>query len=75
VVSSLFAGNRIFHVGPFTEDTAADEEGCGINDVSGTNSSGNIITENWINDAYCGVGYVTGDRVEENVYQNTCTKP
>lgn len=69
--SGLFTGNRIFHVGPFTADTSADEEGCGINDVSGTNSSANTIRGNWVNDSYCGVAYVTGDRVQENVYQNT----
>jgi len=69
--SGMVLGNRIFHVGPFTADTASDEEGCGINDVSGTGSSANIIEANWINDAYCGVAYVSGDRLQLNVYQNT----
>jgi hypothetical protein len=71
VASGLFSGNRIFHVGPFTTDTSDDEEGCGINDVSGTASLANTITGNWINDAYCGVGYVTGDQVQGNVFLNT----
>ena len=70
-VSGLYIGNRIVHVGPFTLDTSTDEEGCGINDVSASGSSGNTILANTVNDAYCGVGYVTGDRVEANVFWNT----
>jgi nitrous oxidase accessory protein NosD len=70
-ISGLFTKNRIFHVGPFTTDTSDDEEGCGINDISGTLSSENNIVANWINDAYCGVGYVTTDRVEANIFLNT----
>jgi hypothetical protein len=59
-------------VGPLTTATTNDEAGCGLNDISGTNSSGNnIIMANWVNDAYCGLGYVTGDRVEANIYLNT----
>jgi nitrous oxidase accessory protein NosD len=69
--SGLFTKNRIFHVGPFTTDTSTDEEGCGVNDISGTGSSENNILANWINDAYCGVGYVSTDRVEANVFLNT----
>ena len=70
-ISGLFTKNRIFHVGPFTTDTSNDEEGCGINDISGSGSSENNILANSINDAYCGVGYVTTDRVEANVFLNT----
>lgn len=70
-VSGLYAGNRILHVGPFTTDTSNNEAGCGINDISGTGSSGNNIMANWLNDAYCGVGYVTSDRVEANIFLNT----
>lgn len=67
----LFMGNRIVHVGPFTLDTSNDEEGCGINDTSGSGSSANIIQGNWVNDAYCGVAYVTSDLVHVNFFQNT----
>jgi F-box protein 11 len=70
-VLGRYTRNRVFHVGPLTTDTSNDEEGCGINDISGTGSSANTIAGNWINDAYCGVGYVTGDQVEENVFLNT----
>jgi parallel beta-helix repeat protein len=70
-ISGLITKNRIFHVGPFTTDTSNDEDGCGINDVSGTGSSANNILGNWINDAYCGVGYVSSDRVEANLSLNT----
>jgi parallel beta-helix repeat protein len=70
-ISGLISGNRIFHVGPFTADTSNDEEGCGVNDVSGTNSSGNAILGNSVNDAYCGVAYVTGDQVGANAFRNT----
>ena len=69
-VSGLITANRIFHVGPLTADTSEDEEGCGINDVSGTNSATNIILGNWVNDSYCGVGYVSTDRVDENAFLN-----
>jgi hypothetical protein len=30
----------------------------------------NLITNNSINDAYCGVAYVTGDQVYSGVYSN-----
>ncbi len=33
--------------------------------------SGNSITHNTINDAYCGVAFVTGEHVQFNVYLNT----
>jgi parallel beta-helix repeat protein len=70
-VSGLFTGNRISHVGPLTTETSNDEEGCGINDISGTGSSENTILANWVNDAYCGVGYVTTDQVQANTLLNT----
>jgi parallel beta-helix repeat protein len=70
-VSGFYAANRIFHVGPINTNTSDDEAGCGINDISGTGSSGNNIMGNWVNDAYCGVGYVSTDRVEENIFLNT----
>jgi hypothetical protein len=70
-VSASITGNRIFHVGPFNSDTSSNEAGCGVDDVSGSGSSQNIIWGNLVNDAYCGVGYVTGDYVDENVFVNT----
>ncbi|HTX35884.1 MAG TPA: right-handed parallel beta-helix repeat-containing protein [Bryobacteraceae bacterium] len=70
-VTGLYLGNKVFHVGPFTTDTSSDEEGCGLNSVSGTNNSANIIQGNWVNDAYCGVAYVTSDVVFSNAYMNT----
>jgi nitrous oxidase accessory protein NosD len=69
--SGLYENNRIFHVGPFTTDTAFDEEGCGINDVSGTSSMNNQIHSNSVADAYCGVAYVTGDQFDGNSFVNT----
>jgi parallel beta-helix repeat protein len=66
-VSGLITANRIFHVGPLTVDTSEDEEGCGINDVSGTSSATNAILGNWVNDSYCGVGYVSTDVVGESL--------
>jgi len=70
-VSGMFSGNRIFHVGPITMDASINQEGCGIYDVAGAGNSGNHIINNSVNDAYCGVAYITGDRVEANVFQNT----
>lgn len=69
-ISNLVTANRIFHVGPLTEDTVEDEEGCGVNDVSGTSSSQNTILGNWVNDAYAGVCYVTNDLVIGNTFLN-----
>jgi parallel beta-helix repeat protein len=70
-VGGVYSGNMIFHVGPLTTDTSTDEEGCGINDVSGTGSSANTIQLNWVNDAYCGIGYVTSDILNANYLMNT----
>lgn len=70
-VTGLYLGNKVYHVGPFTGDTAVNEEGCGLNSVSGTDNSANILQDNWVNDAYCGIAYVTSDIVLSNVYMNT----
>jgi hypothetical protein len=43
--NSLFEGNQIFQVGPINQDASNDEEGCGINEYSGTGVSGNISRE------------------------------
>jgi hypothetical protein len=70
-ISGAYLGNRIVHVGPITADSSINEEGCGINSVSGAGNSANTIRGNLVNDAYCGVAYVTGDRVQDNIYLNT----
>jgi hypothetical protein len=61
----------IVNVGPIDADASNNQEGCGINEYSGTGVSGNSITHNTINDAYCGVAFVTGEHVQFNVYLNT----
>lgn len=70
-VTGVYQGNRIMGVGPITADASVNEEGCGINDVSGAGNVKNTIMSNWINDAYCGVAYITGDSVANNVTLNT----
>lgn len=70
-VGGLYSGNQVFRVGPLTVDSANNESGCGINDVSGTGSSANTIQLNWVNDAYCGIGYVTSDILNPNYLSNT----
>jgi hypothetical protein len=68
---SVIDGNTIYNVGPIDADASNNEEGCGINEYSGTGVSGNSITRNTINDAYCGIAFVTGEQVQGNVYLNT----
>jgi nitrous oxidase accessory protein NosD len=68
--SSLIAGNVISNVGPIDQDASIDEEGCGINEYSGTGISGNEILGNIVNDAYCGVAYVGADHVAGGIYFN-----
>jgi hypothetical protein len=70
-VGGLYSRNMVFHVGPLTTDTSSDGEGCGIQDVTGSGSSGNTIQLNWVNDAYCGVAYVTSDILGANYLNNT----
>lgn len=79
VTNSVFDGNIIFGVGPINQDPVAGREGCGINELSllegappgSVASSGNIFRNNTISDAYCGVGYVTGDAPVSGTYLNT----
>jgi parallel beta-helix repeat protein len=68
--NSLMEGNKISGVGPINQD-ATFEEGCGINEISGASNSGNILRNNTVNDAYCGVAYVTADQVQSGTYFNT----
>jgi hypothetical protein len=71
LTNSVIDGNNIFNVGPIDADASNNEEGCGINEYSGTGVSGNIISNNTVNDAYCGVAYVTADHVGPNMFYNT----
>jgi hypothetical protein len=70
--NSLIQWNSISHLAPIDQDASNDEEGCGINEYSGTGTfSGNVIAANTVNDAYCGVAHVTADTVQQGVYFNT----
>ncbi|MBV9770479.1 MAG: right-handed parallel beta-helix repeat-containing protein [Bryobacterales bacterium] len=70
--NSIIEGNSISHVGPINQNASSDEEGCGINEYSGTGTfSGNQIAANTVNDAYCGIAHVTTDHVEFGSYFNT----
>jgi Right handed beta helix region len=67
---SVIEGNVISHVGPI-ESASENSEGCGINEYAGTGVAGNIIRENTVTDAYCGVAYVAADFVGPGGYFNT----
>jgi len=69
-ISGVYWANRITHM-VIAGATKGVPVTCGIADHSNTNSSGNFIAGNWINDSYCGVAYVSSDRVGENTYLNT----
>jgi nitrous oxidase accessory protein NosD len=64
--NSRIENNRVFNVTPL-----APNEACGVFEFSGTGVAGNTIAHNTVNDAYCGVGYVTADHVETGDYHNT----
>jgi parallel beta-helix repeat protein len=70
-VGGLYSRNMVFHVGPLTTDSSSAGEGCGIQDITGSGSSANTIQLNWVNDAYCGVAYVTSDILGPNYLNNT----
>lgn len=69
--NSVIAGNSISHVGAVNADASNNETGCGINEASGTGVAQNIILNNNVNDAYCGVASVGADQVFSGVYLNT----
>ena len=69
--NSTIEGNRIFNVFPISSDASNDEAGCGINEASNTGVSGNIFRNNTVNDAYCGIAFVTADSVQSETYFNT----
>lgn len=68
--NSVIDGNTIYNVGPIDENASNDEEGCGINEYSGTGVYGNRISNNTVNDAYCGVAAVQADHVSGGTYFN-----
>jgi hypothetical protein len=61
----------ISHVFPIGITASANETGCGISEAAGTGVSHNLIVDNTINDAYCGVSYVTSDNPFTGFYFNT----
>jgi hypothetical protein len=65
VSNSLIDGNTIFNVTPLTN------ESCGIYEISGADIVGNTISNTTVNDAYCGVLYITVDQVGPGNYYNT----
>jgi hypothetical protein len=70
--NSVVANNSIFNVGPIDQNASTDEEGCGINEYSGSGTfSGNQIWQNTVSDAYCGVAHVGADPVYFGTYFNT----
>jgi hypothetical protein len=69
--NGLIDGNVIVHIYPIDINATNDEEGCGIDEYSGTGVSGNTISHNTVNDAFCGVAAVTADQVREGHYFNT----
>lgn len=69
--NSVIAGNMISHVFPISSTASSNETGCGINEASGTGVAQNFIVNNTINDAFCGVAFVTADKVFGGVYANT----
>jgi hypothetical protein len=69
--NSIIVGNTISHVFPISMVASANETGCGIFEVPGTGVARNIIADNKVNDAYCGVAYVTADNPFSGVFLNT----
>ena len=69
--NSVISGNTISHVFPIGPVSPANEGGCGINETVGTGVAQNLIANNSVNDAYCGVGFVTTDEVSANTFTNT----
>ena len=68
--NSVISGNVISHVFPISSYSSVNYAGCGINEYSGTGVAMNLILNNTINDAYCGVAYVSADQVYSSVFTN-----
>jgi hypothetical protein len=62
---SIISGNKISHVFPISGQR------CGIFEAPNTGVSRNLIFENRVDDAYCGVAFVSADNNFSNVYSNT----
>jgi hypothetical protein len=69
--NSVISGNTISHVFPIAMTSSVNESGCGIREASGTGVMHNLIVDNTINDAYCGVAYVSSDNPFAGFYFNT----
>jgi len=69
--NSVIAGNTISHVFPIAMSASVNGTGCGIGEASGTGVAQNLIVDNTINDAYCGVAFVTADNLFSGTYFNT----
>lgn len=70
LTNSHFSGNTITHVFPITNFASVEYSGCGINIYSGAGSGMNTFSENTVNDAYCGIAYLTSDHVLSGTYIN-----
>lgn len=67
--NSSIVNNGIFNVGPIDSNASNNDEGCGINEYSGTGTfSGNQIWENAVTDAYCGAAHVGTDSINFGAY-------
>ena len=62
---SIIEGNSISNPGPIAQ------QGCGIYEATGTGVSNNTIVNNSVNDAFCGVAYVTGETFHAGASLNT----
>jgi Right handed beta helix region len=69
--NSVISENTITHVFPISNYSSVNYAGCGINEYSGTGVAMNILSDNTVNDAYCGVAYVAADHVFWGTYLNT----
>ncbi len=63
--NSVILGNTITHVFPVTAGN------CGVNEASGTGVAQNLILNNTVGDAYCGVAFVSADQASANTFSNT----
>jgi nitrous oxidase accessory protein NosD len=61
---SRIEGNTIVDLGPVANQS------CGIAEAPGTGVAGNTISQNTINDGYCGVAHVSADRIDHARYFN-----
>ena len=69
--NSVISGNTIAHVFPITSFASVNESSCGINEYSGTGVAMNVLSDNTVTDAYCGIAFVSADQVFPGIYLNT----